>query len=67
VELNQHVKKETAGKVVNVKLLRSASYFSLLTSSYKKSQKEIIIIIIIINKIKTIVVCKKFQGKISLL
>jgi len=66
VELNQHVKKETAGKVVNVKLLRSASYFSLLTSSYKKSQKEIIIIIII-NKIKTIVVCKKFQGKISLL
>jgi len=40
VELNQHVKKETAGKVVNVKLLRSASYFSLLTSSFLKKSKN---------------------------
>jgi hypothetical protein len=39
VKLNQHVKKETAGKVVNVKLIRSASYFSLLTSGLKKKAK----------------------------
>jgi hypothetical protein len=40
VELNQHVKKETAGKVVNVKLIRSGKYFLLLTSSFKKSKNK---------------------------
>jgi hypothetical protein len=40
VELNQHVKQETAGEVVNVKLIRIASCFSLRTSSFKKSKNK---------------------------
>jgi hypothetical protein len=40
VELNQHVKQETAGKVVDVKIIIRASCFSLLTSSFKKSKNK---------------------------